>query len=62
VVRNIPTIKAGDMMAANGAISCFFIVYLIPIALHFKCLYGDQKTFFRHISDKIGKSQSKQDQ
>ena len=27
-------------MNANGAITCFFTVYLIPIALHFKAYHG----------------------
>lgn len=30
-------------MSANGSISCFFIVYLIPIFLHLKCYHGDFK-------------------
>lgn len=41
IVRCIPTIRAGDIMSANGSISCFFIVYLIPIFLHLKCYHGD---------------------
>ncbi len=35
-----PFIKLSDIMNFNGAIFCFFFVYLIPIALHLKCYYG----------------------
>lgn len=35
-----PYIKLSDIMNFNGAIFCFFFVYLIPIGLHLKCYYG----------------------
>lgn len=35
-----PYIKLSDIMSFTGAIFCFFFVYLIPIALHFRCLYN----------------------
>ena len=36
-----PFVKLSDIMNINGAIFCFFFVYLIPVALHFRCLYGN---------------------
>jgi Mn2+/Fe2+ NRAMP family transporter len=33
-----PYIKLSDIMNFAGAIFCFFFVYLIPVALHFRCL------------------------
>jgi hypothetical protein len=39
----IPAINPGDIMSLNGAICCFFVVYIIPIAMHFKCYYGKMK-------------------
>lgn len=35
-----PYIKLSDIMNFTGAIFCFFFVYLIPVALHFRCLYN----------------------
>lgn len=39
-----PYIKLSDIMNFNGAIFCFFFVYLIPIALHLKCYYPSDVT------------------
>lgn len=33
-----PFVKLSDIMNFTGAIFCFFFVYLIPIALHYRCL------------------------
>ena len=40
----LPYIRLSDIMNFNGAIFCFFFVYLIPIALHLKCYYGSNVT------------------
>jgi sodium-coupled neutral amino acid transporter 9 len=39
-----PYIKLSDIMNFNGAVFCFFFVYLIPTALHLKCYYGNNST------------------
>lgn len=36
-----PYIKLSDIMNFTGAIFCFFFVYLIPVALQFRCLYSN---------------------
>jgi sodium-coupled neutral amino acid transporter 9 len=38
-----PYIKLSDIMNLNGAIFCFFFVYLIPLALHLKCYYDESR-------------------
>ena len=37
VLKNTPGLKADMLSGINGSVSCFFIVYLIPIFLHMKC-------------------------
>ena len=37
VLKNTPGLKADNISGINGSVSCFFIVYLIPIFLHMKC-------------------------
>ena len=37
VLKNTPGLKADMLSGINGSVSCFFIVYLIPIFLHLKC-------------------------
>ena len=39
-LSNMPFIKSSDLMNANGAITCFFTMYLIPIFLHFQAYHG----------------------
>ena len=36
-LKNTPGLKADNISGINGSVSCFFIVYLIPIFLHMKC-------------------------
>ena len=35
-----PKLKPDDIMNFNGAVTCFFTVYLIPILLHLNCYHG----------------------
>lgn len=49
-----PFVKLSDIMNFTGAIFCFFFVYLIPVALHYRCLENNKlinedpvKVFFR---------------
>jgi len=35
-----PNISPGSLMNLDGALSCFFIVYLIPILMHLQCYHG----------------------
>ncbi len=32
------------VISLNGAICCYFLLYMIPIALHLKCLYGEKNS------------------
>lgn len=40
VLQHMPFIKSDDLMNVNGAITCFFTIYLIPIILHFQAYHG----------------------
>lgn len=42
ILKNTPGLKADNISGINGSISCFFIVYLIPLFLHMKCYYWNK--------------------
>lgn len=42
-VIKIINISPNTLVDLNGAISCFFIVYLIPSLLHLACYHGSNK-------------------
>ncbi|KAL4489048.1 hypothetical protein ABPG73_005535 [Tetrahymena malaccensis] len=47
LLQNIPSIKSEDLMNVNGAITCFFTMYLIPIILHFQAYHGQDSLMLR---------------
>jgi hypothetical protein len=40
LVRLLPMINTNDLIAANGSISCFFLVFFFPILTHYNCTYA----------------------
>lgn len=57
IVRNIPDLPSSAISNFNGSISCFFLVYLIPIAENFACYYG----YFQN-SKKLTKNENENEQ
>ncbi len=43
IIINIPGVNPSALMSLNGAVMCFFFVYLIPIALDVICYRGPNK-------------------
>lgn len=42
-MKNIPGLKPGDISNFNGAVCCFFLIYIMPILIHIACYHGDNK-------------------
>lgn len=40
LIKSIPGISLSQITSINGALNCFFFVYLIPIIMHFTCYHG----------------------
>ncbi|KRX11065.1 hypothetical protein PPERSA_05174 [Pseudocohnilembus persalinus] len=53
-VKCIPGISAGDITNFDGALCCFFFVYLVPIIMHMTCYHGKNK-FLRKVQRKISR-------
>ena len=50
ILKNTPGLKADNISGINGSISCFFIVYLIPLFLHMKCYYWNKNEMLLNYS------------
>jgi len=37
-------LKPDILMSLNGAVCCFFFIYMVPILMHIKCYHGKNKT------------------
>jgi len=63
IVKLAPGLQPSDILDFDGAVSCFFTVYLIPIVLHLSCYYGDNKIMqsLKHSLSVIGLIDEDQD-
>lgn len=56
IIKNIPGMNTDILMNLNGAVACFFVAYVLPIALHLKCYHGQNKlvNFVKKSISRIG--------
>lgn len=53
-IKSIPGLKPDDITNFNGALCCFFFVYLIPIVMHLVCYHG-KNSFLRKLQRKVSR-------